>query len=142
MCVCPVAKKTLLHFRDGGMQLDGLLCHWFVSMQLDGLLCQGLGVGVGAAVLANKASGHFGRTGQNGVCLCGKPATCILAALQTWYGSGAISRLRCHQSSLRCHQCNIAADEPSSSRPTRPGTNASLSFQNDTRRHAGQLLQS
>ena len=36
---------------------------------------------MGVAVLANKASGHFGRTGQNGACLCGKPAVCNLAAL-------------------------------------------------------------
>lgn len=35
---------------------------------------------MGVAVLANKASGHFGRTGHNGVALCGKPAACILAA--------------------------------------------------------------
>lgn len=35
---------------------------------------------MGVAVLANKASGHFGRTGHNGVALWGKPAACILAA--------------------------------------------------------------
>eukprot|EP00439_Symbiodinium_sp_Y106_P014745 s6370_g2.t1 len=35
---------------------------------------------MGVAVMANQATGHFGRTGHNGVVLVGKPAATLLAA--------------------------------------------------------------